>query len=155
MEMSPLYVNSLRPKQNGRHFPDDMVKCIFLNENVWLAIKISLKFVPKGSINNISALVKIMAWRRPGGKPLSEAMLVILLMHICVTRPQWVNADVSTITHMSSTVNAKSVMVGTLHILFTLELTPIIMYCHVLLKCQCIALFIYKQSDTARLVMRL
>ena len=31
-----------------------------------------------------------MAWRRPGDKPLSEPM-IILLMHICVTRPQWVN----------------------------------------------------------------
>ena len=32
-----------------------------------------------------------MAWRWPGNKPLSEPMLVSLPMHICVTRPQWVN----------------------------------------------------------------
>ena len=32
-----------------------------------------------------------MAWRRPGDKPLSEPMMVCLLTHICVTRPQWVN----------------------------------------------------------------
>ena len=32
-----------------------------------------------------------MAWHRPGDKPLSEPMMVSLLMHICVTRPQWVN----------------------------------------------------------------
>ena len=50
-----------------------------------------MKFVPKGWINNIPALVQIMAWRRPGDKPLSETMLVRLLTHICVTRPQWVN----------------------------------------------------------------
>ena len=25
---------------------DDIFKCIFLNENVWISIKISLKFVP-------------------------------------------------------------------------------------------------------------
>ena len=31
-----------------------------------------------------------MAWRRPGDKPLSEPMVVRLLTHICVTRPQWV-----------------------------------------------------------------
>ena len=31
----------------------------------------------------------IMAWRRPRDKPLSEPMMVYLLMHICVTRPQW------------------------------------------------------------------
>ena len=34
--------------------------------------KFSLKFVPMGPINNIPALVKIMAWRRQGDKPLSE-----------------------------------------------------------------------------------
>ena len=39
---------------------------------VTLSIKISLKFVPKGLINNIPALVQIMAWRRSSGKPLSE-----------------------------------------------------------------------------------
>ena len=64
---------------------------IFLNENVWTLIKISLKFVPKGVINNIPALVQIMAWRRPGHKPLSEPVVVNLLTHICITRLQWVN----------------------------------------------------------------
>ena len=85
------FFNTLRPRQNGRYFPDDVFKCIFLNENIWISIKISLKFVPKGPINNILALVQIMACRRPGDKPLSELMLVSLLMHICVTRPQWDN----------------------------------------------------------------
>ena len=85
--------NTLRPKQNGRHFfTDDMFKRIFSNENVWIAIKISLKFVPKGPINKIPALFQIMVWRRPGDKPLSEAMLVSLLTHKCVTRPQWVKS---------------------------------------------------------------
>ena len=81
-------VNTLRPRQDGRHFPDDIFKCIFFNENVEISIKISLKFVPKGSINNIPALVQKMAWHRPGDKPLSEAMMVSLLAHICVSRPQ-------------------------------------------------------------------
>ena len=84
-------VNTLRPRQNGRHFADEIFKCILLNENVWITIKNSLKFVPKGPINNIPALVQIMAWRRPGDKPLFEPMLVSLPTHICVTRPQWVN----------------------------------------------------------------
>ena len=82
--------NTLRLRQNGRHFADDIFKCIFLNENVWISLKISLKFVPKVWINNIPTLVQIVAWRRPGDKPLSEPILVILLMHICVTGPQWV-----------------------------------------------------------------
>ena len=81
---------SLRPGRNGRYNADDIFKCIFLKENVWIPTKISLKFVPKGPINNITALVQIMAWRRPGDKPLSEPMLIFVPTHICVTRPQWV-----------------------------------------------------------------
>ena len=49
-----------------------------MNEDVWVLIKIPLKFVNKGQINNIPALVQIMAWRRPGGKPLSEPMMAQL-----------------------------------------------------------------------------
>ena len=33
----------------------DIFKCIFLNENIWISINISLKFVPKCRINNIPA----------------------------------------------------------------------------------------------------
>ena len=80
--------NTLRPRQNGRHFPDDIFEYIFLNVKVLILIKISLKFVPKCSINNIPALVQIMAWRLPGDKPLSEPMMVSFPTHICVTRPQ-------------------------------------------------------------------
>ena len=81
-------INTLRPRQNGRHFADDTFKRIFVNENVRISIRFSLKFVPKGPINNIPALVQIMAWRRPGYKPLSESVMVSLMTHICVTRPQ-------------------------------------------------------------------
>ena len=88
-----LWEETLRQRQNGRHFRDDIFKCIFLFENVWIWIKISLKFVPKVRINNIPALVQIMAWRRIGDKPLSEPMMVNLLTHICVTRPQWVKTS--------------------------------------------------------------
>ena len=85
------WVNTLRPRQDGRHFPDDIFKCIFFNENVWILIKISLKFNSKGPVINIPSLVQIMAWRLLGDKPLSEPMIVRLSTHICVTRPQWVN----------------------------------------------------------------
>ena len=81
---------TLRPRQNGRHFPDDIFKRIFLFENVWIWIKISLKFIPKVRINNIPSLVQIMAWCRIGDKPWSEPMMVNLMTHICVTWPQWV-----------------------------------------------------------------
>ena len=81
-------INALRPRPNRRHFADDIFKCIFENENVWISLKISRKFVPDVRINNIPALVQIMAWRRPGDKPLSESIMVRLPTHICVTRPQ-------------------------------------------------------------------
>ena len=84
------FLTQLRPRQNGRHFADDTLKCLFFNGNVSILIKISMKFVPKGPFNNIPALDQIMAWRLPGDKPISEPMMVRLPMHICVTRPQWV-----------------------------------------------------------------
>ena len=62
-------INALKPRQNGRHFPDDIFKCIFLHK---------LLIVPKGTINNIAALV------RQGDKPLFEPMMVRLLTQICV-----------------------------------------------------------------------
>ena len=83
--------DELWPRQNGRHLQDDIFKCIFLKENTWISINISLKFVPKGPFNNIPALVRIIAWGNPVTKPLFEPMVVSLLTHICVTRPQWVN----------------------------------------------------------------
>ena len=83
-------VDTLRLRQNGCHFADDTFIRIFLNENIRISIKILLKFVSTGPINNIPALVQIMAWCRPGDKPLSEPMMVRIAMHICVTRLQWV-----------------------------------------------------------------
>ena len=71
-----MYYNTFRSKQSGRYFPDDIYKCIFLNENACILIKISLKLVPIGPIENKSALVEAMAWRRTGDKPLSEPMMV-------------------------------------------------------------------------------
>ena len=85
------WVNTLRPRQNGRHFPDDIFIYIFFNKSILILTKISLKFVPNGPINNIPALDQIMAWRRPGDKPLSEPMMVSLQTHTCVTWTQWVN----------------------------------------------------------------
>ena len=46
-----------------------------MNENILISIEMSQKFDPKGPINNILALVQIMAWRWTGNKPLSEAMV--------------------------------------------------------------------------------
>ena len=51
---------------------DDNFKCIFLNENDKIPIRISLKFFPRSPVDNKPALVQVMAWRRIGDKPLPE-----------------------------------------------------------------------------------
>ena len=79
------WFSTLRLRQNGRHFPDDILKFIFLDENIWISINISLKVVLYGPINNIPALVQIMAWCRSGAMPLPEPVMVSLLT-------QWVNS---------------------------------------------------------------
>ena len=81
--------NTLRPRQDGRHFADDIFTCIFFNGNCCILMKFSLKYIRKGPIDNNPALVQIMAGRRSGDKPLSEPMMVRLPI-ICVTRPQWI-----------------------------------------------------------------
>ena len=71
--------NTLRPRQNGRQFGDEMSGCIFFNENAWIAIRFPLNFVPKGLIDNI--LVHVIAWSRALDKPLPGPKLT----YICVT----------------------------------------------------------------------
>ena len=69
-------------------------RCIFVNENFYILIKISLKCVNKCQVHNNTELVKIMPWRRIGDKPLSEPMLTrFSLTHICGTRGRWVNCE--------------------------------------------------------------
>ena len=60
--------HTLRLRQNGCHFSNHIFRCIFLNENALIWIKICWSF-PKVPIDNIPALVKIMAWRWPSNKP--------------------------------------------------------------------------------------
>ena len=59
MYQNTCMINSSPPGQNGRRLGIfyDIFNCIFLNEKVWILIKISLKFDPKGLIDNIQALV--------------------------------------------------------------------------------------------------
>ena len=120
--MASLKSIKLRPRQNGRRFPDDIFKCIFLNENTYISIKISLKFVPMGPVNNVTDLVPIMASRRSGDKPLSELMMVSLLTHICATRPQWASYDivlVYTISAISLVCGSIWMTMGKIHIILS------------------------------------
>ena len=85
---------------------------------MYVPIKISMKFVPKGSINIIPALFQIMTWRRPGDKPLSEPMVISLPTHICVTRPQWVKMSICIVFKHTLEIN--------IHQCFTFD-TPVSM----------------------------
>ena len=60
---------------SDRQMADNIFKCIFFNEDMWISISISLKFVPKGQID--------ILW--------SDPVMVSLLTHTCVIRPQWVH----------------------------------------------------------------
>ena len=84
--------NTLRPRQMATISHTTCSNGLFWMKII--SITISLKFVSWSPISNIPTLVQIMACRRLGGKPLSEPMMIILLTHICVTRPQWVNDPV-------------------------------------------------------------
>ena len=53
---------------------DDNYRCILLNENDRIPIRLSLKFLPRGPLDNKPALVQVMAWHRTGDKPLHELM---------------------------------------------------------------------------------
>ena len=84
-------INTLRLiKKNATILQTKFSNVIFLDENIWILLKISLKFVCKFQMNNIPALVQMMIWRRTGDKPLSEPIMVSLLTHIWVIRPQCV-----------------------------------------------------------------
>ena len=78
----------LKPKQNGYHFVEDSLKYNFLKEDARISITILLKFVLKAQMNDIPALVHLMAWHLPGDKPLSDTRRARLLTYICVTRLQ-------------------------------------------------------------------
>ena len=69
----PQCVNTMRPRQNGRHFTDNLFKCIFMNEKVNWSLFLRLKLT--------------IFHRWPGDKPLSEPMMVRLPRHICITWP--------------------------------------------------------------------
>ena len=85
------YINTMKPIQNGCLFANDMFKCIFFIQNVRISLRISLKFVPKGPINNIAALVQIMAWPLVGAKLLSEPMMVRIPMHVSLSLNELTN----------------------------------------------------------------
>ena len=141
-------LNTLRPRQNGRYFADDIFKCIFLNENAWISPRISLKFVPAGPTNNIPALVQIMAWHCPGDKPLSEPMMVSSLTDICVTRPQLVNTWLQWIGQRQLQDDTRNIAVLEFGAAYIRGLTVFIIY-----SCYSATLFQFHVSSTTGNIM--
>ena len=85
----------IEARNGGQHSTNNIFKCTFCNENVWILTEMSLHFVPKHPSDNIAALVQIMVWRHPGDKPLSEPMMVSLPKHICIIGPQEVKTPIN------------------------------------------------------------
>ena len=83
-----------------------------------MLIKILLKFVLKAPIDNISTLVQMMAWRHSSNKPLFETMIFSLLMHICVTQPQWVKEKCSAETLQDKVTRESEVREGEVPVSF-------------------------------------
>ena len=75
-------VITLRLRQSGRHFADDISKITFLYEICCILIKISMKFFTRGPINMKSASVQITAWHKTDDKPLSEPMMANFMPHL-------------------------------------------------------------------------
>ena len=84
----PRWLNTLRSRQYGRYYTDDIFKWIFLIRMYGFRLKFHWNLIRVSTINIIPA--QAMLWRLPGNKPLSELMMIRLLMHICIARPQWV-----------------------------------------------------------------
>ena len=80
MTTTPTEKNTSRIAQNGLHFADDISKRIFLNENIWNSIKISLKFDHKAVFQNKSPLVHVMVCHRIGDKPSPDSIMTQFIM---------------------------------------------------------------------------
>ena len=65
------HINTLRPRQDGRHFPDDILNSFSCMKIVVFWLKFHWNLFPKvggGPINNKSSLVQIKTWRRSDDK---------------------------------------------------------------------------------------
>ena len=80
----------MRPRRSGHNFADDMFRCVFLIEKVWISIEISLEFDTKSPINNMPTMVQIMAWRLQATSHYLNQPWPNVLAHLCVTPPGWV-----------------------------------------------------------------
>ena len=86
------FINSSPMDKMAAILADNKFKCIFLNENDRILIRISLKCVPMSPIDNKPVLVQVMAWRQKGDKPLPELMLIKFTDAYMQYWGRWVNS---------------------------------------------------------------
>ena len=58
--------NALKPRQGGCHFPDHILKCIFLNENAWILLKVILKVPTDNRKVSASKIQQTIIWTNGG-----------------------------------------------------------------------------------------
>ena len=87
-----VFLYSSPPEQNGHHFTNNIFQIHFCEWKVLILINKSLNFVPKGQINNIPALVQIMAWRRVCHNPLAICYIYIYWKMCIVIRCEHLRA---------------------------------------------------------------
>ena len=79
------YLNTLRLRQNGCYFTDDIFKWLFLNKDFHVMIEITLNFIPQGPIDNKWILFQIVVWCQSGNKPLIWTNVGIGYRGICAS----------------------------------------------------------------------
>ena len=89
------HLNTLTPRQNGRHFAYDIFHSIFLNENSHISIELSVNFVPSVQLTLFNHWFRY--WLDASNY--RKQWCNVLLTHICVTRLQWVSNSNLTKSH--------------------------------------------------------
>ena len=82
--------NSSPAGQFGGKMANDIFNYISFNENVWISIKMSLKFIPKGQVDNKSVLFQVMAWCHHATSHYLNQCWPSSLTHICDSPGRWV-----------------------------------------------------------------
>ena len=82
-------INALRWEQNTRRYADDIFNSILLIEHVCILIEISLKFIPKSSVDNKAVWIQIRVWCPASSEPLPESAMAKFFGNTCRL---WANA---------------------------------------------------------------
>ena len=73
----------------------DILRTTHSNGFTWNTVFISLNFFPKGPIENMSALVQVMAWRQTGHKPYLDWLWLSSFTYVCHLGPVFISDKTS------------------------------------------------------------